>query len=97
MQKIIPHAISIALLFLISAAFYSPALLKGERMHQGDTINFKGMSHEAKSYSEVSETGDLPSWTDSMFSGMPTTQITGSGLMSLPKVIWLFLRLFMSP
>ena len=97
MQKIIPHAISIALLFLISAAFYSPALLKGERMHQGDTINFKGMSHEAKSYSEVSETGDLPSWTDSMFSGMPTTQITGSGLMSLPKIIWLFLRLFMSP
>ena len=66
-------------------------------MYQGDTINFKGMSQEARSYSNVSESGELPSWTDSMFSGMPTTQITGSGLTSLPKIIWLFLKLFMSP
>lgn len=97
MHKIILHAIAIFLLFCISSAFYSPAFLKGERMHQGDTINFKGMSQEARSYSYVSESGELPSWTDSMFSGMPTTQITGSGLTSLPKIIWLFLKLFMSP
>jgi len=97
MHKITPHAIAVFLLFCISAAFYSPAFLKGERMLQGDTVNFKGMSHEAKSYSEISESKELPSWTDSMFSGMPTTQITGSGLTSLPKIIWLFLKLFMSP
>jgi len=66
-------------------------------MLQGDTVNFNGMSHEAKSYREISESKELPSWTDSMFSGMPTTQITGSGLTSLPKIIWLFLKLFMSP
>lgn len=66
-------------------------------MLQGDTVNFKGMSHEAKSYSEMLDSKELPSWTDSMFSGMPTTQITGSGFTSLPKLIWLFLKLFMSP
>ena len=93
--QVVPHAIAVVLLFLIAAAFYSPAFMKGERMKQGDIEKFRGMSHETLSYESVE--GEKPSWTNSMFSGMPTIQITGLGFTTLPKVIWLILRFFMSP
>ena len=64
-------------------------------MRQGDIINFKGMAHETESYYFIE--GERPDWTDSMFSGMPTIQITGIGFTTVPKVIWLILRFFMSP
>jgi hypothetical protein len=64
-------------------------------MKQGDIENFIGMSHETMSYESVE--GEKPSWTNSMFSGMPTIQITGTGNTTLPKVILLILRFFMSP
>tara|TARA_B110000037_G_scaffold221912_1_gene294608 strand:+ start:2280 stop:4802 length:2523 start_codon:yes stop_codon:yes gene_type:complete len=94
-DQVLPHAIAVVLLFLIAAAFYSPAFMKGERMKQGDIEKFRGMSHETLSYEAVE--GEKPSWTNSMFSGMPTIQITGLGFTTLPKVIWLILRFFMSP
>jgi len=94
-DKVVPHAIAVFLLFCISAAFYSPSVIKGERMKQGDIQNFKGMSHETFSYESVE--GVKPSWTNSMFSGMPTIQITGTGSTTVPKIIWLILRFFMSP
>lgn len=95
LNQVVPHAIAVVLLFLISAAFYSPAFLKSERMKQGDIEKFRGMSHETLTYESVE--GEKPSWTNSMFSGMPTIQITGLGFTTLPKVIWLILRFFMSP
>ena len=95
LNQVVPHAIAVFLLFLISAAFYSPAFLKSERMKQGDIEKFRGMSHETLTYESVE--GEKPSWTNSMFSGMPTIQITGLGFTTLPKVIWLILRFFMSP
>jgi len=94
-DQVVPHAIAVVLLFFIAAAFYSPAFMKGERMKQGDIEKFRGMSHETLSYESVE--GEKPSWTNSMFSGMPTIQITGLGFTTLPKVIWLILRFFMSP
>jgi len=94
-DQVLPHAIAVILLFLIAAAFYYPAFMKGERMKQGDIEKFRGMSHETLSYEAVE--GEKPSWTNSMFSGMPTIQITGLGFTTLPKVIWLILRFFMSP
>ncbi|HIB78272.1 MAG TPA: hypothetical protein EYO58_11840, partial [Flavobacteriales bacterium] len=95
LQQLLPHSIAVFLLFCISAALYSPSILKGERMRQGDIINFKGMAHETESYYFIE--GERPDWTDSMFSGMPTIQITGIGFTTVPKVIWLILRFFMSP
>ena len=94
-DKVVPHAIAITLLFAISAAFYSPAFINGDRMRQGDIEKFRGMSHETMSYESVE--GKKPSWTNSMFSGMPTIQITGLGFTTLPKIIWLILMFFMSP
>jgi len=93
--KVAPHAIAVFLLFCISAVFYSPSVIKGERIKQGDIQNFKGMSHETFSYESVE--GVKPYWTNSMFSGMPTIQITGTGSTTVPKIIWLILRFFMSP
>ena len=95
LQKALPHLIAIIALYAVAAAFYAPAILESKRLHQGDTLNFIGMSHETLSYEAVD--GERPSWTDSMFGGMPTIQITGTGLMTFPKYVWALLRLLMSP
>ena len=43
---------------------------------QGDVNNWKGAAQEARAFQD--EHGYCPWWTNSMFSGMPTYQITGS-------------------
>ena len=95
LKKALPHILSIVAFYAIACAFYSPVILKSKRLVQGDTRQFIGMSHETLSYEDVE--GERPSWTNSMFGGMPTVQITGTGLMTFPKYVWAFLRLLMSP
>ena len=95
LKKALPHILSIVAFYAIACAFYSPVILKSKRLVQGDTKQFIGMSHETLSYEDIE--GERPSWTNSMFGGMPTVQITGTGLMTFPKYVWAFLRLLMSP
>lgn len=94
-KKLLPHLIAIVALYAVAAIFYLPAITDGDRLSLGDTANFIGMSHESLSYADIE--GERPSWTNSMFGGMPTVQITGTGIMTLPKYIWAFFRLIMSP
>lgn len=93
-KKLLPHLIAIAALFAVAAVFYWPAISKGDSLALGDTANFYGMAHETLSYADID--GERPAWTNSMFGGMPTVQITGTGIMTLPKYIWAFFRLLMS-
>lgn len=93
-KKLLPHLIAIVALYAVAAIFYWPAISEGDRLALGDTANFIGMSHETLSYADID--GDRPAWTNSMFGGMPTVQITGTGIMTLPKYIWAFFRLLMS-
>ncbi len=94
LKKVLPHVLSVLAFLVISVAYYSPVVTKGERVYAGDSIHYKGMSHETISYEDIE--GERPQWTDSMFGGMPTVQITGSGIMTLPKYIWSFFRLFLT-
>ncbi len=67
------HVGAIALFVIIASAYFSPAL-KGYAVKQGDIVNFVGMSREIVDYTDHNDEQIL--WTNAMFSGMPSTQIT---------------------
>lgn len=73
-KKILPYAVAIVA-FVAIAMIYCTPLLEGKVLVQGDVNNWKGAAQEALSFYD--EHGYSPWWTNSMFSGMPTYQITG--------------------
>lgn len=74
-KKILPYAVAIVA-FVAVAMIYCAPLLEGKVLVQGDVNNWKGAAQEARSFYD--ENGTRTWWTNSMFGGMPTYQITGS-------------------
>lgn len=64
----------IAILLGLNVAFLSPAYLSGDILDQDDIKLGWAKSKEIRDYREA--TGEEPLWTNSMFSGMPTAQIS---------------------
>lgn len=58
----------------INVAFLSPAYIKGDILDQDDIKLGYAKSKETREYRD--ETGQEALWTNAMFSGMPTTQIS---------------------
>ena len=67
------HFAVIAIFLLAMLAYFSPEF-DGYGLKQHDVEQYKGMSNETKHFRE--DTGDEPLWTNSMFGGMPTIQIS---------------------
>jgi len=76
MKKILPDIISILLFVVISFAYFYPADIDGRILFQHDTTAGAAAGQEAKEYYE--RTGERTRWTNSMFGGMPTYQISPS-------------------
>ena len=74
-KKLLPYAMAIVA-FVAIAMIYCAPLLEGKVLVQGDVNNWKGAAQEARAFYD--EHGYSPWWTNSMFSGMPTYQITGN-------------------
>ena len=74
-KKILPYAVAIVA-FVAVAMIYCAPILEGKVLVQGDVNNWKGAAQEARTFYE--ENGTRTWWTNSMFGGMPTYQITGS-------------------
>lgn len=74
LKKLLPHIIVVAAFFAISIAYFSP-LLDGKKIQQGDVINWLGTAKEAIDYREQND-NEEPLWTNSLFGGMPTYQIS---------------------
>ena len=74
-KKILPYVVAIVA-FVAVAMIYCTPLLEGKVLVQGDINNWKGAAQEARSFYD--ENGTRTWWTNSMFGGMPTYQITGS-------------------
>lgn len=74
-KKILPYVVAIVA-FVAIAMIYCAPLLEGKVLLQGDVNNWKGVAQEARAFYD--EHGYSPWWTNSMFGGMPTYQITGS-------------------
>ena len=88
-----PHLIAV-LIFLVACVLYFYPQLEGKQIRQGDIISYKGMSKEITDYKE--ETGKNALWTNSMFGGMPTYQISnnksGNILSTVDRIFHLFIH-----
>ena len=75
-KKLIPHAIAIAVFFVIAFIYCRPAF-EDKVLNAHDNIGWKGMAQQ--SFEQKEKQGQFPKWTNSMFSGMPTYQIALEG------------------
>lgn len=76
-RKNIVYAILAALLLAVVAVlFFAPADFEGKVLQQADIQQGLANGEEAREYHE--ETGNTTRWTNSLFSGMPTFQISPS-------------------
>ncbi len=93
-NKALPHLTAIAVFLILSAIYFSPQL-KGYILHQGDLIQFKGMSKEIVDYRE--KTGKETLWTNSAFAGMPAYQISVKRQNLVKSVKNIILRIIPRP
>lgn len=76
MKKILPDILAIVLFAVLSFAYFFPADVEGRILFQHDTAAGAGAGHEAAVYYE--QTGERTRWTNALFGGMPTYQISPS-------------------
>lgn len=62
----------VLLLFIGLAYGFTPEVLDGKIVNQGDIVAWKGMANEAMTHNEA-HPEDPTAWSNSMFGGMPTT------------------------
>jgi hypothetical protein len=73
LKKSYPYLIAIAILMALSMWFFHPAL-NGYAIVQNDIIQSKGMANDIIAFRD--STSIEPLWTNGMFSGMPSNQIS---------------------
>ncbi len=67
---------SVAVILVVALAFFWPDAMEGNQLRQHDTQQGIAISHESEVYRDL--TGETPRWTNALFSGMPTFQISPS-------------------
>jgi hypothetical protein len=75
-KKIVPDLVAILFFALLSCLYFYPADTEGRRLWQHDTAAGQGAGQEALEYYQ--RTGERTRWTNALFSGMPTYQMTPS-------------------
>ena len=73
-KRILPDIVVIILFAVISFAYFFPAVTEGRILSQHDSVAGIGAGEEAKEYLE--RTGERTRWTNSIFGGMPTYQLS---------------------
>ena len=90
LKKTLIHCGIIFFFFLLAAIYMSP-VFDGKVIQQGDTMKWQAMAKEQKDFHE--KTGEYTTWTSSMFSGMPSYQVTYSPPKSVFSKVQNFLNL----
>ncbi|MEG2150468.1 MAG: hypothetical protein RRY36_04520 [Bacteroidaceae bacterium] len=75
-KRILPDVIVVILFALISYLYFFPAVTEGRILSQHDSVAGIGLGEEAKEYHE--RTGERTRWTNAVFGGMPTYQMSPS-------------------
>lgn len=91
-KALLPHLLALAVFLAISMAYFYPAL-QGYTLKMGDIESHRGMSKELNDFRN--ETGEEALWTNSMFGGMPATQISVRHYSSILKYTFNVLTLGM--
>ena len=76
MKKALPDLIAILAFIILSFAYFFPADIEGRILFQNDSVAGAGGGQEAAQYHE--NTGERTRWTNSIFGGMPTYQMSPS-------------------
>ncbi len=76
MKRILPDLIAILAFIIASFVYFFPADVENRILFQHDTVAGAGGGQEIKEYHE--RTGERSRWTNSLFGGMPTYQISPS-------------------
>ena len=81
-KKLVPHAVAV-LVFLVVAFIYCKPVIEDKVVSQSDVTQWKGSAQQSVEYAKTHD-GVYPLWTNSMFSGMPTFQISYSANNKVP-------------
>ena len=81
-----PHIFAIILFVIIGYVYFSP-VLEGKIVNQSDISSYVGAAKETNDY-RAAHNGEEPLWTNSMFSGMPTTMIGTSYKGNFLKTVY---------
>jgi hypothetical protein len=93
-KTILPHIVAVIIFLVLSSIYFSPQL-KGDKLHQGDHIQYLGMSKEIVDFRK--ETGEEALWTNSTFGGMPAYQISIKSSNLVKRVKDLILKIIPRP
>tara|TARA_B100001287_G_scaffold275587_1_gene283638 strand:+ start:4786 stop:7608 length:2823 start_codon:yes stop_codon:yes gene_type:complete len=83
-KKFAPYLVGVITLLTISIIYFSPAI-NGYSVFQSDIVQHKGVSNEVVDFRN--EFNDEPLWTNSLFGGMPATQISVYYKLNLLKYV----------
>ncbi|MBB4078316.1 hypothetical protein GGR28_000929 [Lewinella aquimaris] len=72
-KTILPHLIAVVLFLVMVVVLFLPQF-QGKSLQQGDLVQYRGASKELSEYRQ--QTGERTNWTNGMFGGMPTYQIS---------------------
>ena len=75
-KRLIPDMVAVLVFAVISFAYFFPAVTEDRILSQHDSVAGIGAGQESKEYME--QTGERTRWTNSIFGGMPTYQMSPS-------------------
>jgi hypothetical protein len=73
-KKFLPHLVAVATFALLTVIYFLP-VYQGQTLSQGDVTQWEGMSKEIVDWNEK-HPDDKALWTNGMFGGMPSYQIS---------------------
>lgn len=80
------HILALILFLGLVIAYFSPAVLDGKVISQGDNIKAAGMGgSQVEKYAQTAEPGEFSVWSDAMFGGMPYGPGYGNPAPDLPS------------
>lgn len=86
LKKWMKHIVALLILLIATVAYFSPSVLDGKALRQGDDIKATGMGgSQMKQYEDTAQPGEFSAWSDAMFGGMPYVTGYGNPAPDLPR------------
>ena len=92
-KKYAVHLIAVVVMLIIAVVYFMPQF-QGKRLQMGDIVSNQGMANESREFRE--KTGEATLWTNSMFGGMPTYNISSPSPNNVAKPLERILKLGIS-